>query len=416
MTLASFEPGSAAMLEFQNKLTEKEAKQLASTKESNVSDLMRTGTLDMGNLKDPYKSMFGFDELKPKENIFRVDPKKGRMSKVKTIKDYTLPTYKTMTEEPVTEEERVYQQEIYGLRPEQRIEDYTDAETGVNLAKALELKKKWTQALYQPGMMGTQNKFKLGGRVSFRFGGKGIDEGKRAFLKLLAALGIGTAGAKSGISLFGKTVGKKAVSTAGVDIVSSTPGMPPWFPSLVNKIIKEGDDVTKKLGTVERELVHTKKINPNEEVTVYQNLDTGNVRVEYNSPNIMGEGSVGPVQLEYRAGEVITEGQHAGKKTKSEFEAMEPEPVGHTHGPDDYAIEWDGTNVVGRVEDLTSDTSKLKEFGTKRNLTHKDKIIAKQKKKAVQNVHKNESDYIVSKQGDAGDYDNYLPDIDDMDY
>ena len=49
--------------------------------------------------------MFGFDELKPKENIFRVDPKKGRMSKTRTVKDYTLPTYKTMTEEPVTEEE-----------------------------------------------------------------------------------------------------------------------------------------------------------------------------------------------------------------------------------------------------------------------------------------------------------------------
>ena len=167
MTLASFEPGSAAMIEFQNKLTEKEAKQLASTKESNVSDLMRTGTLDMGNLKDPYKPMFGFDELKPKENIFRVDPKKGRMSTTRTVKDYTLPTYKNMTEEPVTKEERVYQQKRYGLKPEQRIEDYTDAETGVNLAKALELKKKWTQALNQPGMMGTSEKFKLGGKVEY---------------------------------------------------------------------------------------------------------------------------------------------------------------------------------------------------------------------------------------------------------
>ena len=40
------------------------------------------------------------------------------------------------------------------------------------------------------------------------------------------------------------------------------------------------------------------------------------------------------------------------------------------------------------------------------------------KKKAVQKVHKNESDYIVSKQGegDVSDYDDYLPDIDDMDY
>ena len=416
MTLASFEPGSAAMIEFQNKLTEKEAKQLASTKESNVSDLMRTGTLDMGNLKDPYKPMFGFDELKPKVSTFRVDPTKGRMSKTRTFKDYTIPTYKTMTEEPVTEEERVYQQKRYGLRPEQRLEDYTDSETGVNLAKALELKKKWTQALYQPGMMGTQEKFNTGGRVSFRFGGKGIDEGKRAFLKLLAALGIGTAGAKSGISLFGKAVGKKAVSTTGVDIVSSTQGMPSWFPALVNKIIKEGDDVTGKLATKERELVYTKKLPDGEEATVYRDLDTGDIRVDYDSVHNMGEGTA-PVSLEYKAGQVIDEGKHAGKKTDPEFSAQEIEPVGYTQGPDDYAIEWDGSNVVGNVDDLVSDTSKLKNYAKGEKPTMKDIVTRKRKIDEVDEIHKNESDYIATKQGegDVKDYDDYLPDIDDID-
>ena len=125
----------------------------------------------------------------------------------------------------------------------------------------------------------------------------------------------------------------------------------------------------------------------------------------------MGEA---PIQLEYRAGEVIESGKHAGKKTKPEFDAVESEPVGRAQGPDDYSIEWDGENVVGRVDDLTSDTSKLKQFATKRKLTHKDKIIAKKKQKAVQEVHKNESDYIVKKQGEA-DWDDYLPDIDDLD-
>ena len=37
------------------------------------------------------------------------------------------------------------------------------------------------------------------------------------------------------------------------------------------------------------------------------------------------------------------------------------------------------------------------------------------KKKAVQKVHENESDYIVSRQGEC-EWDDYLPDIDDMDY
>jgi len=129
----------------------------------------------------------------------------------------------------------------------------------------------------------------------------------------------------------------------------------------------------------------------------------------------MGEGAVGPVSLEYRAGEVITEGKHAGKTTKSEFEAYEPEPVGHTMGPDDYSIEWDGANVVGRVEDLMSDTNKLKQFATKKKPTMGEIVESSKKKKAVQKVHENESDYIVSKQGDYSDYDDYLPDIDDID-
>ena len=183
----------------------------------------------------------------------------------------------------------------------------------------------------------------------------------------------------------------------------------------MNRIVKEGDDVTKKLGTVERETVHTKKIAPGEEVTVYQDMNTGNVRVDYTSPHNMGEGVVGPVQLEYRAGEVIESGKHRGKTTKPEFEAVEPEPVGHTQGPDDYAIEWDGENVVGRVEDLMSDTSKRKQFATKKKPTMGEIVESGKKKKAVQKVHENESDYIVSRQGE-GEWDDYLPDIDDMDY
>ena len=118
--------------------------------------------------------------------------------------------------------------------------------------------------------------------------------------------------------------------------------------------------------------------------------------------------------MEYRAGKVVEEGKHAGKKSKSEFEASEPEPVGHVHGEDDYTIEWDGENLVGKVDDLTSDTSRLKEYGTGKKLNIKDRLKAEQKKKEVQKIHENESDYIVSRQGE-GEWDDYLPDIDDID-
>jgi hypothetical protein len=254
-----------------------------------------------------------------------------------------------------------------------------------------------------------------GGRVSFKFGKRGIDEGKRAFMKLLAALGIGTATIGTGlIKLGGKAVGKKAAVTAGVDIATSTPGMPSWFPALVNKIIKEGDDVTAKLATKEREIVHTKKLPDGESATIYRNTDTGDIRVEYDSVHNMGEGTA-PVQMEYKAGQVIDEGKMAGKKTKPEFLASEVEPVGRAQGQDDYVIEWDGDNIVGNVDDLMSDTSKLKQFATKKKPTMKEIVTRKRKTDEVSAIHKNESDYIVNKQGDYIDYDDYLPDIDDID-
>ena len=187
-------------------------------------------------------------------------------------------------------------------------------------------------------------------------------------MKWLAGITGATVAAGTGLLKWGakKGAGTTAIK-AGDKIIQGTPGMPDWYIPLINRIVKEGDDVTAKLATKEREIVHTKKIAEGEEVTVYQDLNTGNVRVDYDSPHNMGEGAVGPVSLEYRAGEVIESGKYKGQKTKPEFEAMEPEPVGRIHGPDDYAIEWDGANVVGRVEDLMSDTSKLKQFAKRKN-------------------------------------------------
>ena len=225
-----------------------------------------------------------------------------------------------------------------------------------------------------------------GGRVPF---GKGklvlADKGRRAFMKWLAGLtGAGIA-AGTGLIKCGKFAGKgKTVIKAGDHIIQGTPGMPDWFIPLVNRITKEGTDVTKKLGTTEREIVHTKSISKTEDVTVYQDLDTGNVRVEYGGPEFDKTGKVirasndpDVVHLEYRAPEEITSGKHAGKKTKSEFSAAESEPEVVNWDGD---IEKSGINEVNKVEDLVTPTHKLKEFA-KKKLTHRDKVTAKKKQK-----------------------------------
>ena len=248
-----------------------------------------------------------------------------------------------------------------------------------------------------------------GGRVPFGKGKvvTGIDKGRRAFMKWLAGItGAGIA-AGTGLIKFGKTIGKgKTVVKAGDHIIQGTPGMPDWYIPLINRIVKEGDDVTAKLGTVEREIVHTKKIGKGEEVTVYQNLDTGNVRVTYGPLHPRASNDLSTVHLEYRAPEVIDSGKMKGQKTKPEFDAVESEPKYVAVGPDDAEVQWDFDNVVGNVDDLTTDTSKLKEFGTKRKLTHKDKVKAKKKQKYRQQLEEDTStqvDYSASKYGEGDD-------------
>ena len=129
-----------------------------------------------------------------------------------------------------------------------------------------------------------------GGRIGFKKGS--FDPTKRKFLKGAGA-GLGVLSMLPFVGKFFKPAAKAAKALTKVPI-EQTGGMPVWFPKLVNKVVNEGTDVTKKLATVERETVHTTKIGAKgtyagDEVTVYRNLDSGNVRVEYGPP-LLDEG------------------------------------------------------------------------------------------------------------------------------
>ena len=240
-----------------------------------------------------------------------------------------------------------------------------------------------------------------GGRIGFKMG-------RRAFLKALGA-GIGGAAAiKTGIIGLGT---KKAVTGAGEKIITApVKGKPEWFDALVNKVIREGDDVTKQFSTKEREIVHKLDIDNLDDVRVTQDLDQGMIKVEYNSPNNMGEDTV---ELVFKSGR--DQMDETTGKVADEFYAVEKEPraVG---GPEDADLEFDGENFVRSVDDLQSDTSKLKQIATGKKQTMSEFVNSKKKKDRVKSINEDQVEQAEYLETKYGPYERYLSEDVDADF
>ena len=224
---------------------------------------------------------------------------------------------------------------------------------------------------------------------------------RRTFLKILGGL--------ASIPIVGKIL--KPIKTAkgikNVPIIKTAPveGKPEWFDSLVNKVIAEGDDMTKQFATKEREIVHATKIDEDTFVRVTQDLDEGSVRVEYENPdNVFGD----PVQMEYKK-PLPDEG---APDPRAEFTTAESGPVGRQSGPEDYDIEIDEVGGTS-IRDLDSDVSKLKEYATGKKPTIKEMMQNKRRKdkaRAISEDSQAQSDAVVRRQGDYTD-DDFSPDF-----
>ena len=87
-----------------------------------------------------------------------------------------------------------------------------------------------------------------GGRIGLKAGMT-----KRGFLKLMGGVGASIGAAKSGIF---SGLGKGAGKTVAKEVVKNSSGKPPaYFFNLVNKIKTQGEDITQKTATQEREIV-----------------------------------------------------------------------------------------------------------------------------------------------------------------
>jgi len=222
---------------------------------------------------------------------------------------------------------------------------------------------------------------------------------RRTFLKLLTGL--------AAVPIIGKVfkplkVGKK-VTQVPIIKTDNVPGKPEWFDQLVNKVILEGDDVTKRFATKDREIVHMKKLDEDTIVRVTQDMDEGAVRVEYQSPeNVYGE----DVLMQYKK-PLPDEGD---PRPSAEFATAESGPVGRVIGPDDVELDVDEVGGMS-IKDLDSDVSKLKEYATGQKPTMKELVQnIKRRDKAARitdDIDGAASDAVVRRQGDfdPSDYD-----------
>ena len=230
---------------------------------------------------------------------------------------------------------------------------------------------------------------------------------------LAGITGAGIAGA-SGLLKFGKAA--KVVPKVTETIVqSNAAGMPTWFPSLVRRVLKEGDDITAKAGSeaMERQTVHMATTPQGTPIQVTRDLVTDDVIVDIGEQTKHGwsAGRHGqPVRLELKKGEWIepsTEGggymtkggenvypgmskgaqetaetSGKGMKTKDEFWVEEAEFTGGH--PENVKFE----ETVGfKYGDHGSDFSEIEQYATK------DSIFSGESVGEVSRAHRREGWY-----------------------
>jgi hypothetical protein len=233
-----------------------------------------------------------------------------------------------------------------------------------------------------------------GGRIGFKDGMT-----RRTFLKLL--------GGMAAIPIVGKFLKPlktaKGIKKVPMIATDNVPGKPEWFDQLVNKVILEGDDVTKKFATAERQSIHQKTLDDGSVVRVTEDVDDGAVRVEYeNEANVYGD----EVLMEYKK-PLPDEG---APNPAAEFTTAESGPVSRQTGPDDFELDVDEVGGSS-ISDLDSDVSKLKQYATGKGPTMKEIVeIKKRKDKAsaiTNDIDGAASDAVIRRQGD------YVPEYDD---
>jgi len=221
---------------------------------------------------------------------------------------------------------------------------------------------------------------------------------RRGFLKIVGGLLSLPVAAKL---MKGKSFLKPAAKTIAKTL-PKVQGMPEWFTPLVNKIMKEGTDISPKASRVE-DMTTIKKLEiPSETgkpeiITLTENKVTGEISID---ANISGGAADSSFELNYRPpkSDINLE---TGKEIKSpgDFSVIENRPR-PTREPGDFEFDYDNFNI----DEAFSDVERLEKIAT-----GKIKDVKKIEQRAAGRKKVEESPYddIMDRypDPDMGDYD-----------
>ncbi len=183
-------------------------------------------------------------------------------------------------------------------------------------------------------------------RIPFAGGGGG---GRRAFLKLMATLGGGIAGIKSGMVGLGEGGAKKAVTETVKQSAGGT-YPPPYFFKLVEKIKFMGDDITEKAATQEREIVKRYK-----DYEMTEDIGTGNIVIKKRNEGSFydQDGIISDEYIVYKPGQAdeLTK----GKKPPPEYDEYTVRPDGEGKLRDSE----DGLDSIDEILEEVGDTTAM---------------------------------------------------------
>ena len=222
-------------------------------------------------------------------------------------------------------------------------------------------------------------------RLGFKRGGFG-KIGRRSFIKLAAGIAAIIGGLRGGVKQLKTPIAKKVLTDAPT-------GTPDWFAPLVEKITKEGIDISDKAATIERQVVKELK-TPDGTYTITETPDTGEIIVSVDTGAGVNDFPVDFTMTPNKVTGIADDGTPITEF--GEFNIIETRAEGRLVSPDgDYDIE-PGEYVTNDLDDAASDWHSVEKFATGKT----DEIARKKKQDGKEFIEQNPGEDIVNRYGD----------------